>query len=152
TDEPLIAAGSFDCPGHPDVPCDCSSLSQDLSSPRCSCSSPSCGFGGFLPYFASCCAANSTSFSGWQRKHCESGRSCSLHQSPLALKLATSFTLHRAQTSSGTPCSLHHQPSWLRPSVDTSLAGAAAAGALSGDLPQPATPRPKAIKTPQTVM
>src|SRR5262245_29351778 len=86
------------------------------------------GFGGFSPYLASYSAANSASFSGWQTKHCESGRSCLLHQSPLALKSPTSFTLHRAHTSSGTPCSSHHQPSRPWPAFTTlpSLAGVAA--------------------------
>src|SRR5215813_4656183 len=46
-------------------------------------------------------------------KHCESGRLCLSHQSFFALKSATSFASHCAQTSSGTPCSSHHQPSWL---------------------------------------
>src|SRR5262245_58168754 len=69
------------------------------------------GLGGFLLYFASYFSANLASSSGWQMKHCESGRSCLVHQSPSALNLAASFGLHWAQISSGTPCSSHHQPS-----------------------------------------
>src|SRR4051794_21638720 len=42
-------------------------------------------------------------------KHCESGRLCFSHQSPLALNPATSFAWHCAHSSSGTPCSSHHQ-------------------------------------------
>jgi hypothetical protein len=38
--------------------------------------------GGCLPYFASYSAANLASSLGSQRKHCDFGRSCSLHQSP----------------------------------------------------------------------
>lgn len=50
---------------------------------RASCiSNQPSGFGGCLPYLASYCAANLASSSGWHLKHCESGRSCSLHQSP----------------------------------------------------------------------
>ena len=40
------------------------------------------GLGGFFPYFASYSAANWASSFGLQRKHCDFGRSCALHQSP----------------------------------------------------------------------
>src|SRR6185295_17453353 len=95
-----------------------------------------CGFGGCLSYLASYWAANSASFSGWQTKHCESGRSWVSHQSPLALNSAVSFKLHWAQTSSGTPCSSHHQPSWLCSSAETMVGGGDEFG-LSVDLLQP---------------
>ncbi len=75
------------------------------------------GLGGCLPYLASYWAANLASSSGWQTKHCESGRSCSAHQSPFFWNSAASFELHSAQTSSGTPCSLHHQPPCVCSSV-----------------------------------
>src|SRR5262249_51767909 len=102
-------------------------------------SSPLSGFGGFLPYFASYWAANSASFSGWHAKHCESGRSCSLHQSPLALKSATSFTWHKAQTFSGTPCSSHHQPLCeCSPAVCVAASGCDASG-LAQPTRQPTT-------------
>src|SRR3954452_7007399 len=55
-------------------------------------------------------------------KHCDSGRLCFSHQSCFALKSATSFVLHCAQTSSGTPCSSHHQPSWLWPAISFTAA------------------------------
>src|SRR5262245_55765740 len=88
-------------------------------------SSSSLGLGGFFPNRASYSAASSCS--GWQIKHCDSGRSCSSHQSPLALKSATSLLLHWAHTSSGTPCSSHHHPSWLCPSLAASVAAGAVA-------------------------
>src|SRR6516225_4176710 len=65
--------------------------------------------GGSLPYFAWYAAANfSLSFAS-HLKHCDFGRSCSLHQSPFFLKSAATLALHCPQTSSGTPCSAHHQ-------------------------------------------
>ena len=42
----------------------------------------SVAFGGFLPNLASYWAANFPSSSGWQTKHCDSGRLCCWHQSP----------------------------------------------------------------------
>src|SRR5262245_61246526 len=68
--------------------------------------------GGSLPYLARYWAANFSLCSGWQMKHCESGRSCSLHQSPFFLYSAATLELHRAQSCSGTPCSAHHQSLW----------------------------------------
>src|SRR5439155_13284248 len=72
----------------------------------------SSGLGGFFPYLASYSAANSASFSGWQTKHCESGRLCCLHQSPFALHSAEYLASHWPQIFSQTPCSLHHSPLW----------------------------------------
>ena len=92
------------------------------------------GFGGFSPYLASYSAANSASFSGWQMKHCDSGRLCFSHQSPFALKSATSLVSHWAQTSSGTPCSLHHQPSCVWPAIATLSSAGVAAARLLGRL------------------
>src|SRR5689334_5636557 len=82
-----------------------------MAEPPCSSTHPAnySGFGGCLPYLASYNAANLASSSGWQTKHCDSGRSCFAHQSPLALNSFAILELHCAQTSSGTPCSLHHQ-------------------------------------------
>src|SRR5688572_29737507 len=71
-------------------------------------------------------------------KHWESGRSCSWHQSFLALESATSLTLHWAQMPSGTPCSSHHQPPALWP---LSSATFLVDGALVVDVPQPAEAR-----------
>src|SRR6478672_7399603 len=68
--------------------------------------------GGSLPYLARYWAANFSLYSGWQMKHCESGRSCFSHQSPFAFISFATLLLHRAQTSSGTPCSAHHQALW----------------------------------------
>ena len=56
---------------------------------------------------------DSQCFSGWQMKHCELGRSCSLHQSPFFLNTAASFSSQSPHSASGTPCSSHHQPSPL---------------------------------------
>ncbi len=95
------------------------------------------GLGGFLPYFASYSAANFSARFGLQRKHCDSGRLCSLHQSPFCLYSAATLTLHCAQMSSGTPCSTHQLAA-------TGVAAGAAFG-VSGPFvalaPQPPTIR-----------
>ncbi len=45
--------------------------------------------------------------SGLQRRHCDSGRPCSGHQSPVALKAGMSVALQRVHMDSGTLCSGH---------------------------------------------
>lgn len=93
------------------------------------------GLGGFLPYFASYSAASLSANFGLQRKHCDSGRLCSLHQSPAFFNSAAIFALHCAHSSSGTPCSVH-QPA----TVQASAAGAAdwgASGPFVALRPQP---------------
>ena len=100
----------------------------------------SSGLGGFLPYFASYSAANLASSFGLQRKHCDSGRLCSLHQSPFCWYSAATFALHCAQMSSGTPCSVH-QPA----TAQASAAGVAAllpSGPFAPAPPQPPSANP----------
>lgn len=111
---------------------------------RFSCTFHSVGLGGFCPNFASYTFANLSARLGLQRKHCDSGRSCSSHQSPFSLKLATSEESHRAHSSSGTPCSGHHQP----PSL-TAVAAASLVAPLGDDSeePQPVSTRTDKAKT-----
>src|SRR5262245_17641197 len=75
--------------------------------------------------------------SGWQIGQTDSGKPCSAHQSPLALKTGMSLGLHLVQIASSTPCSSHMAPS-------TALA--AALGAPGADESPHATP-PAATST-----
>src|SRR4029079_5969302 len=75
--------------------------------------------------------------SGWQTKHCESGRSWSRHQSPLALWASATLGSHWPQSSSGMPCSLHHHPSWAS-AVAAAVEEPCWAVGVSAAAPQPA--------------
>src|SRR3990172_10997294 len=102
------------------------------------------GVCGFLPNFASYSATNLASSFGLQRKHCDSGRLCSLHQSPFCWYSAASFALHWAHISSGTPCSLHHHPLWSSV-VAAGVAGCAPSGPVVAVFPQPAARNPASV-------
>src|SRR5438132_5106485 len=84
--------------------------------------------GGCLPYLARYSAANLSLNLGSHLKHCDSGRSCSLHQSPFFLNSAASLALHWPHISSGTPCSAHHQPLWSSPFLLSFVASTTLAG------------------------
>ena len=80
------------------------------------------GLGGFLPYLASYSAANLSASFGLQRKHCDFGRLCSLHQSPFRWYSAATLALHWRRcpparrvrcTSSRPPNKTNQRPAWL---------------------------------------
>src|SRR5262245_19155301 len=62
----------------------------------------------------------------------DSGKPCSLHQSPFAWKIGTSFGLHFVHTASRTPCSLHRA---------SDEGGPDAGAGFSGGEPCPHAPR-----------
>src|SRR5438309_744582 len=74
-------------------------------------------------------------------KHCDSARSCFLHQSPFALHSFATLSLHRLHSSSGMPCSAHHHSSCFV-SFGAPLATVSGTASFFGSgsvLPQPPT-------------
>src|SRR5659263_371448 len=78
--------------------------------------------------------------SGWHVGHTDSGKPCSLHQSPFAWKTAASFGLHRVHSASRTPCSLQ-TPSACAVSCFPAGTGREGSAVLVDPAPQPSAKR-----------